>query len=194
MRVRDGLVEGREPGRAPASRVPSPNASDHDPGGPLVGVCTGHRCAAVWMKSPPAQRSDAGPRGRQDAPDAGAEPTSAAVRAKDELWSVPGPRAFREAVLSSTGAVLLSLECSGVCAVAPVVLVGHRGPTLAQVRPPLWVACADRPGRPELILEWLDGSWHDGIPAPPDGLRPALRRVVVDRPAPAALPPHRRPD
>lgn len=149
-------------------------ASRPDPGGPLIGVCGGHRCAALWSRDalgsriqPPAASGYGGP-GQQG------------------LWSYRGPAALRESAVASAGGVLIRLECPGACAEAPVVVVAARSPG-PETSPPVWIVAADRVGRLELILRWLAQGWQCGMPAPPGQLRAGLRRSRVPSTAPLSL-------
>lgn len=130
-----------------------------EPDGPLVSVCGGHRCAALWGLNARGQSDEAN-----------------GASGVDSLWSSHGPKALREATVRWPGGILVRLSCPGTCAEAPVVVVAARLDG-SKTGVPLWVVCADRPGRLELLLRWLAAGWDRGMPTPPTQLRGALRRV-----------------
>lgn len=127
--------------------TPTPGA-DH--GGPLVGLCTGHRCAGLWARHTPQ------PEG---------------------FFDPPGPAAVREAVRTSRGAVLMSLPCPGACARAPWAVVAHRAAGTTQGTVPVWVPTLDAPVRLAALLGWITADWEHGPAAVPAELGLAQSQI-----------------
>ncbi|SNS94038.1 hypothetical protein SAMN06893096_11137 [Geodermatophilus pulveris] len=92
-----------------------------DPGGPLVAVCVGHRCAALCTL---AGTEDLVPR-------------------------------LRRAVRETAGAVLVTADCTGVCALGTVAAVAHRdGPTL-RTRDAVWLTGVQDAERAAALADWV---------------------------------------
>ena len=99
-----------------------------DQGGPVVTVCAGPRCAALWLR-----HSDPG----------------------TELFEVPGLGAIREAVRTSRGGVLIRTACVGRCHDGPLVATGHRAGGAASTTGLRWIGGADTTDTADVLTAWV---------------------------------------
>ncbi|WP_439030815.1 hypothetical protein [Gordonia terrae] len=105
------------------------NAGDR--GGPLVTVCAGHRCSALW------QLRD------ESAPDAGG------------VGTVAHSQQLGATIRTTPGGVLIKTGCLGVCHEGPVVAVAYRDAGSARVRFGHAFATADRGPVLRGLMRWI---------------------------------------
>ncbi len=126
-----------------------------DVGGPMVGLCAGHRCAALWRLRDPQADDDADP------------------------LAVAGPAALRRAIRDTPGGVLTRLPCVGACAEGAVVGVASRAAGSAATGEVAWLVGADAPARQSALVKWLAADWTRHGASAPSELAPALFHMVT---------------
>ncbi|QTI67256.1 hypothetical protein [Gordonia polyisoprenivorans] len=122
----------------------------HDQGGPLVALCAGHRCSALWHLGD--ESAPAGDPGE--------------VRRSQRLG---------QTIRNTPGGVLIKTGCLGVCHQGPVVGVAYRAAGSSRVRFRHTFATADRMPVLRGLVTWIasirDSSDCRSIP---EALQPAL--------------------
>lgn len=93
--------------------------------GPLVALCVGQRCAALRRL-------------------AGAEDDT-----RDSVEDL------RLAVRSTSGAVLMTSQCMGPCALASVAAIAHRDGATGHVGAPVWLTGMERADRAAALRQWV---------------------------------------
>ncbi|WNV76970.1 hypothetical protein [Geodermatophilus sp. DSM 44513] len=127
-----------------------------DPGGPLVAVCVGHRCAALG--------------------------TLAGTEVVPQL---------RRAVRETPGAVLVTADCTGVCALGAVAAVAHRdGPTL-RTRDAVWLTGVQDAQRATALADWVRAGGPGPVQDPHLGVPEPLADAVAGLGRPPRLEPRR---
>lgn len=128
-------------------------AAGADPGGPLVALCVGHRCAALRRLA-----------GTTDG-------------------TTDGVADVGEAVRRTPGAVLVTVACLGGCDRATLAGVAHRAPGTGDIGSTIWLSEVQTPERTDGLIAWLDAGGSGGAdvgPArPPFGSLPGCLRTAV---------------
>jgi hypothetical protein len=106
------------------------DVSSKDCGGPLVTLCDGYRCSALWKRQHPSTH---------DAPH----------------QHIDGPRQVSELIASTPGGVLVQTECLGVCEHGPVIGVAYRDAGGMRCRHPRLFSAADEPSLFRMLLRWI---------------------------------------
>lgn len=126
-----------------------------DVGGPMVGLCAGHRCAALWRLRDPEADDETDP------------------------LVVAGPAALRRAIRDTPGGVLTRLPCVGACAEGAVVGVASQAAGSTATGEVAWLVGADAPARQSALVEWLAADWTRQRASAPSELAPALFHMVT---------------
>lgn len=150
--------------------------TNRDRGGPMVGVCAGTRCTALWRLAS-QQRSGPGEDHTGSPP---AQPDG-----REDFWSIQGPAAIRAATGRCPGGILLRLECPGCCARGAVVLLSVRSAETGASGCTTLLACVDEGSRTASLLGWISSSRGGGFEE-----LPSPRLTDQESSAPPGAPPH----
>lgn len=102
-----------------------------DAAGPMVGLCEGQRCTALWLRT------------HGEATD---------------VFDAPGSAAFRKAIGDTRGGVLIRLPCVGRCHDGPLIAAAHRTAGTTHATGTQWISSADDTRRIATLLAWIAAS------------------------------------
>ncbi|EMY35116.1 hypothetical protein D477_006011 [Arthrobacter crystallopoietes BAB-32] len=98
---------------------------------------------------------------------------------------------LRQAVRSTSGAVMISAGCVRACALAPVAAVARSSGT-GRLGPAVWLAGIDDPQRSLGLQRWIRAGGPDDGSRPQKNLPPVLAGAVIAVAAPTSMVQSRR--